>query len=255
METTNYDQQAIDFLQQTGTTFAAEFKEFNSMPWDKDGEKRNIFTITLQNERHKYSFPFGASLKDSCKPHSAFEYSNDKIELHFGFTQGVEKAISFRVNIETTYNKLREVYDSKTWLSLFDRKQITEAYADYKEQVEISNAKARRKQESPHIVKMQRDIENDFLIHQVIRQIVQLKEKKDELGILQADTIIHPSAYAVLTCLQKYDPGTFENFCSEFGYDTDSRKAVSTYKAVCKEWQNINKLFLDSEIEQLQEIQ
>lgn len=255
METSTYEQQAIDFLTSTQTKFASEFKEFGSMPFDQDGMKRNIFTVTLQNDRHAYSFCFGSSLAESCKPHSEFEYSNDKKELYFGFTQGIEKEIAFRITIEPTYTTLREVYDNRTWLSLFDPKQITEAYENYREQVEISNAKARRKRESTHIVKSQRDIENDFLIPQVIRQVVKLKETKGELGILQADEILHPTAYDVLTCLTKSDPGTFENFCSEYGYDTDSRSAVRTYKSVRKEWNAVSKLFSDKEIEQLQEIQ
>jgi len=64
-----------------------------------------------------------------------------------------------------------------------------------------------------------------------------------------------PTAYDVLTCLTKYDPGTFEDFCSNYGYDTDSRKAEKIYKEVCDEWLNVAKLFTDAEIEQLQEIQ
>lgn len=64
-----------------------------------------------------------------------------------------------------------------------------------------------------------------------------------------------PTAYDVLTCLQKYDVGSFEDFCSEFGYDTDSRSAKKTYKAVVKEFDNVCKLWSDEEIEQLQEIQ
>jgi len=62
-----------------------------------------------------------------------------------------------------------------------------------------------------------------------------------------------PSVYDVLACVQKYDCGTFENFCSEFGYDTDSRKAEKTYKAVCREFKGINRVFGDV-LEQLQEI-
>src|SRR6185312_12921531 len=27
-----------------------------------------------------------------------------------------------------------------------------------------------------------------------------------------------PTAYDVLACITKYDPGTFSNFCSDFGY-------------------------------------
>lgn len=63
-----------------------------------------------------------------------------------------------------------------------------------------------------------------------------------------------PTAYDVLAVLTKYDPGTFENFCSDFGYDTDSRTAYKTYKAVMKEWKNIELLFTPEQIEQLQEI-
>lgn len=54
-----------------------------------------------------------------------------------------------------------------------------------------------------------------------------------------------PTAYDVLACLTKYDPGTFENFCAEYGYDTDSRKALETYLAVQKEWQGVARLFGD----------
>ena len=35
---------------------------------------------------------------------------------------------------------------------------------------------------------------------------------------------IKPSVYDIFACLQKYDPETFEDFCAEFGYDTDSKK-------------------------------
>lgn len=66
---------------------------------------------------------------------------------------------------------------------------------------------------------------------------------------------VKPNEYDVLTCLQKYDVGTFENFCGEFGYDTDSRTAEKTYNAVCNEYKQLCAIFSDDEIEQLQEIQ
>lgn len=64
-----------------------------------------------------------------------------------------------------------------------------------------------------------------------------------------------PSAYDVLACLQKYDVGTFKNFCDEFGYNTDSIKAENTYKAVVNEYQSLCTLYSDAELEKLQEIQ
>ena len=64
-----------------------------------------------------------------------------------------------------------------------------------------------------------------------------------------------PDAYSVLACLTKYDPGSFENFCGDFGYDTDSRRAEKTYKAVQDEYKNVKMLWSDAEIEKLREIQ
>ena len=73
---------------------------------------------------------------------------------------------------------------------------------------------------------------------------------------LQAETPLSPRAYDILACITKYDPGTFEDFCSEFGHDQDSRSARKTWKAVCKEWKNVSKLFPEPEVlEALSEIQ
>lgn len=63
-----------------------------------------------------------------------------------------------------------------------------------------------------------------------------------------------PTLYDVLTCLQKYEVGTFEDFCSDFGYDNDSRTAKKTYKAVVKEYDKMCSLFSNDELEVLQHI-
>jgi hypothetical protein len=64
-----------------------------------------------------------------------------------------------------------------------------------------------------------------------------------------------PNSYDVLTCLNKYDPGTFEDFCGEFGYEVDSRQAFKTYKAVKKEFKDLSSLYNEEELEKLSEIQ
>jgi hypothetical protein len=64
-----------------------------------------------------------------------------------------------------------------------------------------------------------------------------------------------PTAYDILACLTKYDPGTFEDFCDNFGCDTDSRKAKKTYRAVMDEFLNVSRMFTESEREELAEIQ
>ena len=71
------------------------------------------------------------------------------------------------------------------------------------------------------------------------------------------DTIVRPIAptlYNVLACLQKYEVGTFEDFCSDFGCDNDSRTAKKTYKAVVKEYDKMCSLFSNDELEVLQHI-
>lgn len=74
-----------------------------------------------------------------------------------------------------------------------------------------------------------------------------------DFGQSIANGMQEPTMYDILACLQKYDVGSFEDFCSEFGYDTDSRTAEKTYKAVCKEFEAVDRLFSDV-IEELSEI-
>lgn len=64
-----------------------------------------------------------------------------------------------------------------------------------------------------------------------------------------------PTPYDVLTCVEKNEPATFEEWCSELGYDSDSRKAEKVYQAVQVEWRKVQQFFSAAEIEQLQEIQ
>lgn len=56
---------------------------------------------------------------------------------------------------------------------------------------------------------------------------------------------IAPTAYDILACLTKYEPGSFENFCSDYGYDTDSRRAEKIYIAVQKEYSEVMRMFRD----------
>lgn len=88
----------------------------------------------------------------------------------------------------------------------------------------------------------------------VIWDAEQFKERFPKLSAAKWINEFAPSAYSILACLTKYDPGTLENFCSDYGYDEDSRKAEKVYHAVKEEFSNVCKLFSDSEIEQLAEI-
>jgi len=62
-----------------------------------------------------------------------------------------------------------------------------------------------------------------------------------------------PTLYDVLACLQKYDVGTFENFCSDYGYDVWEKSSKKVYRNVCKEFIGVERIFGDV-LEELQEI-
>jgi len=67
---------------------------------------------------------------------------------------------------------------------------------------------------------------------------------------------VKPSNYDVLSCLTKYNPESFENFCAEFGYDEDSIKAKNIYDKVQEEYNNLERLYgRDDELEMLREVE
>lgn len=70
---------------------------------------------------------------------------------------------------------------------------------------------------------------------------------------------IKPTAYDILSCLQKYDVGDIEDFMWEFGYEIknrgDLKRLQDTYNAVVKEYQDICRCFTPEQIEAMQEIQ
>lgn len=66
---------------------------------------------------------------------------------------------------------------------------------------------------------------------------------------------IAPTAYDLLASITKYNPGTFDDFCSEYGYSNDSISAEEAWQAVREEWSDVRSFFTKDELEQLQEIQ
>ena len=68
-----------------------------------------------------------------------------------------------------------------------------------------------------------------------------------------------PTKYDVLACIEKYEPyGDVWDFANEFGYEINDRESYKeterTFKAVCKEYRNVIRMFGDC-IEELCEIQ
>lgn len=64
---------------------------------------------------------------------------------------------------------------------------------------------------------------------------------------------IEPTPYSLLSCLQKYEVGTYHEFCNEFGYNPYDAESEKIYTAVVHEEINVQRLFGDC-MEELQEI-
>jgi hypothetical protein len=178
-EVSTYEQEAIDFLKKTNTTFACKFvKHGIHFPGDK--ETRDIYDLTLTRGKRSQTFRFGQSINASGQ-YIIKDQLRDKL--------------------------VREKeFDGKYAFTELERKKL-------------------------------------FIPEYL---------KKD---IFKNPNFKEPAPYDLLACLTKYDPGTFEDFCDEFGYDEDSRSAERVYKSVVEEWKQVQSLFTDEEIEQLQEIQ
>ena len=70
---------------------------------------------------------------------------------------------------------------------------------------------------------------------------------------------IEPNEYDILTCLEKYDVGTIDDFVQEFGYEVnewaDVKRIQNIYNAVKRQYKSLCRCFTPEQIEAMQEIQ
>jgi hypothetical protein len=254
METTDYQKQATDFLEKTGTKFTATFKEFGSMSWDKKGEKRNIFNITLENLQGSYSFEFGSSIADSCQTVQVpITEVQEEIEVFSGL--GIQdKSVSASVKFKLYKKEGFELSEERIAQLVNDF--MFDGNASVSRWNEEINAKFKKGQISANYrdEQLSKGFKEGAAMQCIQKAVRQVLSKKVESHI-RAESIVPPTAYDVITCLQKYDVGTFENFCGDFGYDEDSRTAERTYKAVVEEYEALSNMYTPEELEEMQEIQ
>lgn len=89
---------------------------------------------------------------------------------------------------------------------------------------------------------------------------VTISTPKGSMGVTFWDSVYNtnnnelPTVYDILSCLTKYDCGTFSCFCNQFGYNNDSTSALKTYLACVKEYHDIRRIFTDEQLEALRNI-
>lgn len=85
-----YDQQAQDFLTQTGTTLEKEFMKY-AFYFPDDKEKRNIWSITMNNKNHSYTFTYWDSVINSSK-YTVIDMQNKSVKhLHQKIVDAADK--------------------------------------------------------------------------------------------------------------------------------------------------------------------
>jgi len=63
-----------------------------------------------------------------------------------------------------------------------------------------------------------------------------------------------PTIYGILVCIGVDYSEDFEDFCINYGYATDSIKALETYKEVCRHNEELEAMYTDEELELLSEV-
>lgn len=73
-----------------------------------------------------------------------------------------------------------------------------------------------------------------------------------ELAKLKANA--RSTEYDILAAVEKYGYDSFSDFCSEFGYSTDSISARETFLACGEEYAGLRRIFTEEQMEMLREI-
>ena len=244
----DYQKQAQDFLDKTKTKFETKFLRFGSMPWDKDGQHRNIFGCTFSNENGEMTIEFGSSVADSCKKISKLELDS-KESIFWGV--GYPKLdISYCYKIETDTATLRRIKSGEVdAASLIDQDALSVSWDKCSKEVA-----AHKKATGRTLLTKEEAIPG---IMDKIREHIDKLQKTLEYAkdIQQDPPIEHPNAYDVLSGLDGHMSDTFEDWCADFGFDEDSRSAEKTYEACKEQYAGICRLWNEEQRELLSEIQ
>lgn len=234
LDNSQYDDAANLAAKELNVNLQIVSSKIGKMEWDKDNERR-IFKLFLTRDGKCFSFQYGQSIKDSCSEKIVFEKdTKDTINIYVGISSQLGKisgSIKFDIfapfkisdiDIEKYGKELKTNYDNDVIrynknLSKFNHIGFIDLGA----------------------------------CHNCILNAIRRETEKTTTIYIPNNIIINPTFYDVFTCLTKYDVGTFDNFCDNFGYDNDSITALKTYKQVVKEYKQLSKLFTSDELELL----
>lgn len=119
----DYEAQAQDFLNKTGTEFKVEFLR-HDLYFRDDKHKRDIYEITLTRGERSYSFEFGQSLNKSfCKKEFA--------KADFGQRKEIYNHLKANLWVKVSSEDLNKLYAGHVPLDKLGRKELRIAPTPY----------------------------------------------------------------------------------------------------------------------------
>jgi hypothetical protein len=256
-----YEEAAQLAAKELGVTLTFLGKEFKKHFHD-DTNKRWVYECKLSKGENSYVFHFGSSTRESNTESNRFDMMPDDeiVEIYSGFSYreklGFSASVKFKIKkefLKNTPNSLlveqAKLYQKNAEDNAKEHNKILAEQLKKRviwQSIYDVNAVTLRgmNDEGSYIPLIQKAIQS---------KIEELKAERVFIDVPKEDAK-EPTMYDVLTCLTKYDPGTFEDFCGDYGYDEDSRRAEKTYHAVVKEFEGMQRLFTSEELEILAEI-
>lgn len=143
------------------------------------------------------------------------------------------KHIKYKVTLENKHHS----YTFDFWGSIADYEKI-DAVRNYQKLTMLQTGEDYRR-------------EKTLKENQLFAKVRQMKKEDKETYIKNSLT---PTAYDILACLSPMYESTFDDWCSSYGYDVDSRKAYTIYMQCVEQDLNLRKLFDREELEKLLDI-
>ena len=241
-----YEEQAEKFLKDTGFNLDINYKEFNSMPWDKDGQKRNIFEVELSKGDKSYKFDFGNSIVYSCKPVPKINTVKE-VDLIIGFRmETMNYTYTYKLTVDIP--KLRNLIDISFYNPLLltikeDMELSVERHIESFKGLSTFEKTLLRKK----LVLPSEEIAN--LIRRRANRTHQDLWSEKVHGNIQLPDIVKPSSYDILARLYVCYYESPDDVVEEFGCMKPSQ-AIAIYE----QDQELQKLFTEKELELLSEI-
>lgn len=247
IDNSQYTEAADYVAQELGVKLIFHGTRFESMKWDKDGQKRYIIDCELKRDKKSYKFEFGTSTANSCVEESEWDALGDdnKIDIFAGrgtadykITGSVKFSIS-KVDIASIDD---EFIKEKANIMIQNYKKSVAEFKASRQPIGYRNMSL---SESEAILAVNKAI---------VKEVDKLKRNKVTSKTKALPQATMPTMYDILACMTWYDPETFEDFCANYGYDEDSRSAEKTYRGVKKEYNALKNMFNEEEMEAISRI-